>query len=152
MRWLVCGGRDFGDITDKVRGTPEWDKAYADHYWGKGQLDRLAEKYSKFYTPYDSWMPHDIEIIHGACKRKGSNQICGADLIADEWAVVNWIAPKEFPVEWERYGLAAGPIRNQKMLDEGKPDLVVALPGGRGTDDMISRAEKAGVPILRLTK
>lgn len=31
------------------------------------------------------------------------------------------------------YGKAAGAIRNQQMLDEGKPDLVVAFKGGRGT-------------------
>ncbi len=38
-------------------------------------------------------------------------------------------------------------IRNQQMLDEAKPDMVLAFPGGRGTDDMVSRAEKAGVPV-----
>lgn len=44
-------------------------------------------------------------------------------------------------------GKAAGPIRNQRMLDEGKPDLVVAFPGGRGTADMVRRAKAAGVPV-----
>jgi hypothetical protein len=34
-------------------------------------------------------------------------------------------------------------------LDEGKPDLVVAFPGGGGTKDMVRRAVKAGVPIHR---
>lgn len=45
---------------------------------------------------------------------------------------------------------AAGPIRNQHMLDIGKPDVVLAFPGGRGTEDMIRRAEKAGVPVKRI--
>jgi len=27
------------------------------------------------------------------------------------------------------------------------PDLLVAFPGGKGTDDMISAAEKKGIPI-----
>ena len=36
----------------------------------------------------------------------------------------------------------------QIMLDEGKPDLVVAFPGGRGTADMIRKAEGAGVPVV----
>jgi hypothetical protein len=27
--------------------------------------------------------------------------------------------------EWDRYGHAAGPIRNQRMLDEGRPGLVI---------------------------
>jgi hypothetical protein len=35
------------------------------------------------------------------------------------------------------------------MLDEYKPEAVVAFPGGRGTEDMIRRAETAGVPVMR---
>lgn len=35
------------------------------------------------------------------------------------------------------------------MLDEGRPDLELALPGGRGTGDMIARAEDAGVRVVR---
>ena len=31
--------------------------------------------------------------------------------------------------------------------NEGKPDLVVAFPGGVGTADMISRAMKAGIKV-----
>ena len=37
----------------------------------------------------------------------------------------------------EKHGNAAGPIRNQRMLDHGKPDIVVAFPGGSGTADMV---------------
>ena len=36
------------------------------------------------------------------------------------------------------------------MLDEGKPDLVVAFPGGTGTADMIRRAKKAGVEVKEI--
>jgi hypothetical protein len=50
----------------------------------------------------------------------------------------------------KKHGRAARPIRNQRMLDEGKPDLVVAFPGGRGTTDMIRRAERAGVPVRQV--
>jgi hypothetical protein len=42
--------------------------------------------------------------------------------------------PYEVPQgEWDELGKKAGPLRNQRMLDEGKPDLVVAFPGGGGT-------------------
>ena len=37
------------------------------------------------------------------------------------------------------------------MLDEGKPDLVIAFPGGRGTFDMVSRAIEAGLPTEVVT-
>lgn len=44
-------------------------------------------------------------------------------------------------------GKAAGPIRNQRMLDDGKPDRVLAFPGGRGTANMVKLAKAAGVPV-----
>jgi hypothetical protein len=47
--------------------------------------------------------------------------------------------------DWEKLGRSAGPIRNQAMLDEGRPDLVVAFPGHHGTADMVRRARAAGV-------
>ena len=45
---------------------------------------------------------------------------------------------------------SAGHIRNQVMLDKGKPDVVVAFPGGRGTADMVRRAEGAGIEVRRI--
>ena len=32
------------------------------------------------------------------------------------------------------------------MIDEGRPDFVVALPGGVGTADMVRKARAAGIP------
>lgn len=54
-----------------------------------------------------------------------------------------------FLADWRTLGRAAGPIRNKRMLDEGKPDLVVAFPGGRGTANMVAQAERAGVRVTR---
>lgn len=83
-------------------------------------------------------------IIHGAAR--------GADSIA--WEVAQNYADRfqveVYPANWKMHGKAAGHIRNQQMLDEGKPDLVLAfrLPGvSRGTDDMIRRARQAGLPV-----
>ena len=73
----------------------------------------------------------------------------GVDGIAGDWAFVHRITNLKFPADWKTHGKAAGVIRNQQMLDEGKPDLVVAFPGGRGTADMVRRAEKAGVEVYR---
>jgi hypothetical protein len=33
------------------------------------------------------------------------------------------------------------------MLDQAKPDGVIAFPGGNGTNDMIERTRKAGIKI-----
>ena len=62
-----------------------------------------------------------------------SGMASGADTFAVEWAARFGFPLRAFPAEWDKHGRSAGPIRNQRMLDEGKPDLVVAFPGGKGT-------------------
>lgn len=79
-------------------------------------------------------------LIHGNAK--------GADQLADEWAAERAVKTLTFTPLWEEHGKAAGPMRNQKMLDTGKPHLVIAFPGGRGTADMVRRAQAAGVPVV----
>ena len=86
--------------------------------------------------------PPSTVIIHGAAK--------GADSLASEWAALNEVKEEVFPADWKTHGRAAGPIRNQQMLDEGKPDLVIAFPGGRGTADMVKRARKAGIEVMEV--
>lgn len=71
----------------------------------------------------------------------------GADRLAAEWAERRHVPVQTYWAYWKTHGKKAGPIRNQRMLDEGKPDLVVAFPGGRGTADMVRRARAAGVPV-----
>lgn len=55
-----------------------------------------------------------------------------------------------YHADWNAHGRSAGPIRNAKMLAEGKPDLVVAFPGGKGTAHMVGIARKAGVPVVEM--
>lgn len=76
----------------------------------------------------------------------------GADTLAREWATERGIPVLKFPAAWRKHGKAAGPMRNKQMLDEGKPDLVVAfickpLTASRGTNNMITQANKAGVEV-----
>lgn len=74
----------------------------------------------------------------------------GADTLAEEWADVFGIRKRVFLADWKAHGRAAGPIRNQRMLNEGRPDLVLAFPGGRGTADMVRRARSAGVQVVEV--
>jgi hypothetical protein len=74
----------------------------------------------------------------------------GADGLAYTWACRNDKSPEVYMADWERYGRRGGPIRNQRMIDEGKPDMVIAFPGGRGTADMVRRARAAGVPVREI--
>lgn len=87
-------------------------------------------------------------LIHGAAR--------GADSLAEEWAKVRGIETEAFPAEWERYGKAAGYLRNKAMLirlmDQdflGREIGVVAFPGGTGTANMIQQTEAAGLLVWR---
>jgi YspA, cpYpsA-related SLOG family len=83
-----------------------------------------------------------VEIIHGGAS--------GADNMATRWATLADVPVSVVKAEWKRYGKAAGPMRNQAMLDRFHPDLVIAFPGRRGTADMVRRAEAAGVEVRRI--
>lgn len=73
----------------------------------------------------------------------------GADILAREWALSRLIPLTTYNADWNTHGKAAGVIRNQKMLDEGKPDLVVAFPLAKssGTWDMVRKAKAANVEV-----
>lgn len=114
MRLLVCGGRDFNNVS-RVRHV-------------------LHAVHAK--------RPITLLIEGGAP---------GADRRAREWAIANGIPFKTFDADWKAYGKAAGPIRNGKMIHEGKPDGVVAFPGGRGTADMVEQALENGIKVMEVS-
>lgn len=87
-------------------------------------------------------LPKDLVIIQGGAP--------GADQLAKAWAFKHGIETITFAPEWRKHGKGAGPIRNQEMIDKGKPDVVIAFPGGKGTADMVERAKKAGLRLIEL--
>lgn len=82
-------------------------------------------------------------IIHGGAP--------GADKLANDWAVSRSIPVEVFPAEWSKLGHSAGPLRNAQMLKDGRPTLVVAFPGGKGTRDLVRRATHKGLPVVQIT-
>lgn len=88
-------------------------------------------------------LPIDTLIIHGAAR--------GADALGGFVADKLGFKVKSFPAKWNIYGKAAGPIRNQQMIDEGKPDFVLAfhenINESRGTKDMVNRARGVGIKV-----
>jgi hypothetical protein len=82
-------------------------------------------------------------VIHG--------RATGADSEAMIWAQGLGRKHAPFQADWHTHGRAAGPLRNQRMIDEGRPNLVIAFPGGRGTADMVRRAKAAGVEVIEIS-
>lgn len=102
---------------------------------------RDFDNYAAIAWELDSLQPISL-IIHGCAS--------GADSLAQQYAEYTGTPVIQFPAQWGTLGRKAGPIRNQQMLDEGKPDLVIAFQGGRGTADMVRRAKKAGVKVIEV--
>jgi YspA, cpYpsA-related SLOG family len=75
----------------------------------------------------------------------------GADAFAGEWTCMQRSSRLVTePANGEKYGRPAGPNRKQKMIDDHKPNLVVAFPGGSGTADMVLKARSAGIEVIEV--
>lgn len=131
MRILVTGSRYWSDYDTFVRGLTV-------------AIETLADE-----NPDDK----NIVVVHGGAP--------GADVMSERYVaqVQNFLSGKGYtirtevhPAEWDKYGKAAGPIRNQKMVDLGA-DLVVAFfrkgAQSRGTANCVAAAERAGLRVNR---
>lgn len=125
MRLLVCGGRNFGN------------PMHVGH-------TLAIEHRMRLFAALD-WLHARKPIscvIHGMA--------VGADTLAGEWAAARGVLVDGYKAEWNTFGSAGGPLRNSRMLRKGKPDAVLAFPGGPGTAHMKRIARAAGVPIVEL--
>ena len=126
FRLLVCGGREYGYRIDTKTGKKEKYQPEIDHIWHTLDLVRSS-------------IGRPLLIIEGEQR--------GVDLLAREWAEEKGLEVKGFPADWDKYQKRAGFIRNAQMLEEGKPQAVVAFPGGVGTRMMVGLARRAGLPV-----
>jgi hypothetical protein len=114
-----------------------------DRKWKKpGPIVRLVRRLLARYGH------EDLEIIEG-----GAN---GTDIMASYACRVLGVTFHEYPAFWNLYGRSAGPIRNRKMLDKGKPDRVYAfhahLSKSKGTRNMVEQARKKGIKTIVIEK
>jgi hypothetical protein len=91
------------------------------------------------------------------CKSFFAKEFCiingfarGADRMAHVWAFFEGCPSLCVPANWDFYGKKAGPIRNNWMLKWCAPDLVIAFPGGHGTEDMIKQSLTHNIAVYRV--
>ena len=89
------------------------------------------------------------EVVHGACCDKMGN-LKGADGLSEKWAISRQLPYRGFPARWKKFGPSAGPKRNQQMINEIRPDIVLAFPGGKGTKGCADYAESKGIKVVRV--
>lgn len=92
----------------------------------------------------------------------------GADFLAKSYAIDRCIAHKTYRANWDdlsqpdarikvnrygkKYDAQAGHRRNNKMLIENTNGVVVAFPGGSGTNDCVKQAIKLGFHVFLVDK
>jgi hypothetical protein len=127
LKVIVCGGRAYDDVK---RVHSELDEL---HIYEKIRM--IAEggcRTDKYGKP--SKMP-EMDAL-------------GADYFAWLWAREVEIPCLTVWARWKAEGRAAGMKRNILMYDMVRPDVVIAFPGGVGTDHMVSHAKSMGCRII----
>lgn len=125
-RWGVTGGRRFADWNLVAKTIHALPPGVLVHGAAPGADDLCAKWWTRMMGRIDD--PHPAEWWR-----------------CDE----NCYHAKRTGPDGENYCPAAGPRRNQEMVDSGL-DLLIAFPGGRGTADMVDRAKRAGIEIRDL--
>lgn len=106
---------------------------------------RKYDNYDVFCKNVDAYISEtgadEITILSGHCS--------GVDMMAERYAAEKGYCLEVYPAEWDRYGLAAGPMRNQVMVVNS--DMVIAFWNGtsKGTRNLIDTAKKLN-KILRV--
>jgi hypothetical protein len=93
-------------------------------------LDKVREKHP------------DMVLLHGGAPK-------GAELIAAKWADNRGVAQVVFRPDWNRHNRAAPFKRNDAML-EMMPKGIVAFPGNGITDNLVDKARKLGIKVMRV--
>ncbi|MFE8916829.1 SLOG family protein [Streptomyces globisporus] len=106
----------------------------------------LEDEQKVFRALEDLWIDRvgPLFVRHGACPT-------GADRFASIWCDfwTKGVFEIPHPANWEKFGKAAGPIRNREMAQAGA-DLCLAFPLGesRGTWNCVNECKKAGIPVM----
>lgn len=82
---------------------------------------------------------NQIIIVSGGAK--------GADALGERYAGDNGFKIERYPAHWDKYGKAAGPIRNKYMAE--RADYIICFWDGksRGTKSMINIAKYYNKPL-----
>jgi len=106
---------------------------------------RIFENYPEFLVIMDTYLQiARIEKIDKIVSG-GAN---GVDTLAERYARENNIPVQIFHADWDKYGKAAGMIRNKSIWKNANYGLAIWDGISRGTKNSIEIAEKSGIPII----
>lgn len=126
---VVVGGRNFGRVpSDLVDGV---HRAIC-----RAQLER-------------EMLSSELDTLHaerGITKVIRPGQI-GASYFAGRWAQERGVPEQVVSLDIKTHRRRASLICNSQMLEQ-RPDVVLAVQGGKGTDNMVRRARLAGIEVI----
>ena len=76
----------------------------------------------------------------------GGSQYLGGEI--ESWAREHGADLVRYPANWQMHGKQAERLRNLFMLNDSRPELLLALPGGDDTEELLARARGAGIPVV----
>ena len=88
------------------------------------------------------WQKPISVLIHGS--------VTGVGIAAEAWARSSGTPVVRYPPNWKLYGKKAEGLRDAFMIEDSRPDLVLAFPGGRHTADLIQKAIDAKIAVLAI--
>ena len=110
-------------------------------------------KYSKVWQALgnlitDIWFKDETTPIHIMSGDQPGAEFIAKVFAMDEYDQVPLITYQGYTTPTPALGGISA--RNQRMLDEGKPDIVLAFAGSVATTDMIAKATAAGVEVIQV--
>jgi len=101
---------------------------------------------SRAFTDYET-LCHAMRAAGVTVTEVVSGGSSGVDALGERWATEQGLPVKRFPAQWEKYGRAAGPKRNQQMAAYGEALIALWEGGGRSTSKIIREARKRGLRV-----
>src|SRR5690606_39623023 len=74
----------------------------------------------------------------------------GVDQAGEKWARKNRVTLRTFPADWDRYGKAAGPIRNRLMAEHANALLLIWNDKSRGSANMKQTAKQLSLAVYEV--
>ena len=72
----------------------------------------------------------------------------GVDACGKEYAKTKGWQVDTYKADWLNLGKAAGPLRNQQMVDKADMLVVIRTKNSRGSKDVLARAKNKGIRFI----
>ena len=124
MSLVIFGSRDYAPSFDEIE-------------------ESLVDLSSDLINVWKNGVVHVDEVVSG-CSGK-------SDHAGERWAFMKGIRVRPFPADWDKFGKAAGPIRNKEMALVATAGIGFWKNESRGTANMCAHLTSMKKPVVLRT-